>query len=82
MGTVAGRWRLGRGLAVLVLSCTALVAACSGESARDLLETAQFEERQMNRAHAKQLYEDLIRRYPSSPEAQTAKERLAALSRE
>ncbi len=82
MGTVAGRWRLGRGLAVFALSCAALFAACSGESAQDLLETAQFEERQMNRAHAKQLYEDLIRRYPSSPEAHTAKERLAALSRE
>jgi ferritin-like protein len=64
-------------LAVLVLTVT----ACSGEKAKELLETAEFEERQHNESHAKELYEDIVRLYPSSKEADTARERLAALSR-
>lgn len=56
-----------------------LFTACSGDKAKDLLETAEFEERQMNLPHAKQLYEDIIRLYPSSKEADTARARLAKL---
>ena len=56
-----------------------LLLSCSGDKAKELLETAQFEERQMNLPHAKQLYEDVIRLYPTSTEAATAQERLAAL---
>ena len=59
---------------------TLLLVGCSGDKARDMLETAEFEERQMNVPHAKQLYEEVIRLYPSSPEAQTARERLAKLN--
>jgi TolA-binding protein len=61
-----------------MVGCLAL-AACSGDKPRELLETAQFEERQHNVAHAKQLYEELVRSYPSSPQADTARARLAAL---
>lgn len=64
--------------AVIVLSLA--VGGCSGDKAKDLLETAELEERQMNLPHAKQLYEDVIRLYPSSREAQTARERLAKLN--
>lgn len=66
----------------LTLTCCLLLAACGGDKAKDLLETAQFEERQMNQPHAKQLYEEVIRLYPSSPEADQARARLAALNRE
>ena len=59
-----------------------LVTACSGDKAKDLLETAEFEERQMNLPHAKQLYEEVIRLYPSSKEADTARARLTRLSRD
>jgi len=59
-----------------------LVTACSGDKAKDLLETAEFEERQMNLSHAKQVYEEVIRLYPSSKEADTARARLARLSRD
>jgi hypothetical protein len=45
-----------------------------------MLETAQLEERQMNLPHAKQLYEDIARLYPTSKEAETARTRLAALN--
>jgi hypothetical protein len=61
-----------------VMGCLALVA-CSGDKSQELLETAQFEERQHNAAHAKQLYEEIVRSYPSSPQAETARARLAAL---
>ena len=56
------------------------VVGCSGDKAKELLETAELEERQMNAPHAKQLYEEVIRLYPSSREAQTARERLAKLN--
>lgn len=65
-------------LMLCVLGCV-LLLSCSGDKAKDLLETAEFEERQMNLPHAKQLYEDVIRLYPNSKEAATAQARLAAL---
>ena len=61
-----------------MLLCLCL-SACTDNAAREMLDTAEFEERQMNQAHAKQLYEDLIRMYPSSKEAEVARSRLASL---
>lgn len=55
-----------------------LLAAC-GDGAAQILETAKFEELQRNTTHARELYQEILRSYPSSPEAATAKERLAAL---
>ena len=65
-------------LMLCALGCV-LLLSCSGDKAKDLLETAEFEERQMNLPHAKQLYEDVIRLYPTSKEAVTARARLDAL---
>lgn len=62
-----------------VVLCVVL-AACSGDKPKELLETAELEERQHNVVHAKQLYEDLVRLYPSSPQAETARKRLASLN--
>ena len=56
------------------------IVACTGDKAKELIETAEFEERQMNIPHAKQLYEEVIRLYPSSQEAEKARSRLAQLS--
>jgi len=64
---------------VIVVLLLVGAAACSGDKAKELLETAELEERQMNVPHAKQLYEDIIRLYPSSKEADTARARLAKL---
>ena len=64
---------------MLCLLCCILLLSCSGDKAKELFETAEFEERQMNLPHAKQLYEDVIRLYPTSKEAATARTRLAAL---
>lgn len=62
-----------------LMCCMALVA-CNGDKPKELLETAEFEERQHNVAHAKQLYEELVRLYPSSPQADTARTRLVPLN--
>ncbi len=55
-----------------------VMASCSGDKPKELLETAELEERQHNVVHAKQLYEDLVRLYPSSPQAETARARLVS----
>jgi len=60
--------------------CCMLLLGCSADKPKELLETAEFEERQHNVAHAKQLYEEIIRLYPSSQVAETARARLAALN--
>jgi len=65
---------------MLCAICCVFLLSCSGDKAKEMLETAEFEERQMNVPHAKQLYEDLIRLYPTSKEAETARARLAALN--
>ncbi|HSA62960.1 MAG TPA: hypothetical protein VLE03_12045 [Nitrospiraceae bacterium] len=70
-----------RTISSLALVLVMTLFACSGDKAKELLETAEFEERQHNESHAKQLYEDVIRLYPSSKEADTARARLAALNR-
>jgi TolA-binding protein len=63
-----------RALAALVL----LLAACGG-GAKELMGTAEFEELQRNTTHARELYEEVVRKYPGSPEAAKAAERLKAL---
>ena len=70
-----------RTLTGIAVTLALLIGGCSGDKAKDLLDTAELEERQMNLPHAKQLYEEVIRSYPSSREAQTARERLAKLNR-
>jgi TolA-binding protein len=46
-----------------------------------MLKTAEFEERQQNVAHAKQIYEELVRLYPSSGQAEFARARLDTLNK-
>jgi TolA-binding protein len=65
-------------LILLVVCCTALTA-CSSDQGKQQLETAQFEEKQNNKEHAIKLYEEVVSRYPGSPNARTAQERLNAL---
>lgn len=66
------------GWIILILLLTG--SACGPDQAAQLLETAQFEERQNNKTHAKELYEDILRRYPDSPAAKTARTRLTELA--
>ena len=63
---------------IAALALTVLLSACGG-GAKEMLETAQFEELQRNTTHARELYQEILRKHPDSPEAAKAKERLAAL---
>jgi len=65
---------------ILVLLLSLVLTSCSGDKPKELLETAELEERQHNIVHAKELYEDLIRLYPTSPQAEIARARLTSLS--
>ncbi|WP_173047802.1 hypothetical protein [Nitrospira sp. KM1] len=65
-------------LILLLIACL-WMTGCPGDNAKEMLETAEFEERQMNIPHARQLYEEVIRLYPGSPEAVKARTRLSAL---
>ncbi|MDH4192731.1 MAG: hypothetical protein OEY80_08840 [Nitrospirota bacterium] len=49
-----------------------------GEDPRQVFETARFEEQQHNRAHAQELYEQIIQQYPDSEFAEKARQRLEA----
>jgi TolA-binding protein len=64
---------------ILVGLLFSLIVGCGGESPESLFDTAQFEEKQMNKAHAMELYERIIRDHPDSDWAKKAKERLQAL---
>ena len=66
-------------LVILILFVTLAVGACSGNNAKGMFETAQFEEVQNNKEHARELYEEIVRSYPKSDYAKKAQERLDAL---
>lgn len=53
-----------------------------GDPAKELFETAQFEEKQHNLAHAQELYEQIVKQYPQSEVAKQADTRLAQLKQD
>ncbi|AQV02949.2 MULTISPECIES: tetratricopeptide repeat protein [Desulfococcus] len=55
-------------------------ASCSERRAEELFDTARLEERQNNPNHARQLYLELLKKYPDSAVAAEAQKRLQALS--
>ncbi len=63
-----------------VLALLVSASGCGPDQASQMLETAQFEERQTNLVHARELYENIVRQYPDSPAAKTARARLAELA--
>lgn len=66
----------------LMLIAILALAGCSRNNGKELLETAQFEEKQHNLEHAVQLYREIVAKYPKSDAARIAGERLDALGRE
>lgn len=63
----------------VIAGCLLLLAACSADQGKQQLETAQFEEKQNNPQHAVKLYEEVVSKYPGSPNAKIAQERLTVL---
>ena len=70
---------VGKITSVVMALFFALLVGCSGESPDSLFETAQFEEKQTNFMHAKELYQQIIRDHPDSEWAKKAKKRFEAL---
>ena len=66
-------------LAIIAIAFALAVAGCSDKKAREKYETAQFEELQKNYVHAKELYQEIIKKYPESEYAKEASQRLKAL---
>ena len=64
---------------ICLLTLVVGVLGCSGDSAKDLYETAQLEELQKNREHAVQLYEEILQKHPNSEYAKKAGERLSEI---
>lgn len=64
---------------LLMMLLVAFAGACSADKSKELFDTAQFEEKQNNKEHARQLYQEVVDKYPDSPLAKQAQERLAAL---
>ena len=62
---------------ILLLSLGA--TACTADGAQQLFESAQLEERQNNPVHAKELYQEILTKYPKSEYARKAEERLREL---
>ncbi|MFO0699648.1 MAG: hypothetical protein U0236_10480 [Nitrospira sp.] len=58
--------------------CLTLLFGCS-DKAKELLETAAFEESQSNFPHAMEIYKELAQAYPESKEAEIARARIADL---
>ena len=66
---------------IFVVGCFAALLAGCGDRAKEMYETAQFEEKQFNKPHATKLYRQIIKEYPDSPYANQAKARLAELEK-
>jgi len=69
------------GLRAVTLAVGLALFGCGGDKAQDLFENAQFEEKQNNLEHARQLYEEIVREYPKSATAKAADARLRELQR-
>lgn len=66
-------------LLLVLFTALSLLGGCSSDKSKELFETAQFEEKQNNRDHARKLYQEIVEKYPDSPVAKQAQERLTAL---
>jgi len=66
---------------IFIMVCMAALAGCAGEKGKELYDTAQFEEKQHNNEHARQLYEEIVKKYPGTKYATKATERLQAIKK-
>jgi outer membrane protein assembly factor BamD (BamD/ComL family) len=65
-------------LFLIMLLCLSM-SGCSDQRAKELYDTATLEERQASLDHARQLYKEIISKYPQTKYATEARKRLDAL---
>jgi outer membrane protein assembly factor BamD (BamD/ComL family) len=70
---------MNRWILIFMMVCMAALGGCTGDKGKQLYDTAQFEEKQRNNEHARQLYEELVKKYPGTEFAAKATERLWSL---
>ena len=68
-----------RFLLPLFLVFALALSACTGDGGKEMYDTAKFEEVQNNKEHARELYEEIVKKYPKSEYARKAEERLKEL---
>lgn len=69
-----------RMIVLVAAACIFALSGCSG-SAEETFETAKLEELQKNFTHARQLYREILEKYPKSEYAAKAAERLKELEK-
>ena len=57
------------------------MSGCTGDKARELMDTAILEEKQHNTEHARKLYQEIVQKYPDSPLANEARKKLSDLGK-
>jgi len=69
-------------LCITMLLLAGFIAGCSSgeKTAAELLQTARFEEKQSNLEHASKLYNEILKKYPTTPAAKDAAARIAELA--
>ncbi len=65
----------------LIILLSVVMSGCSGDKAKELMDTAILEEKQQNSDHARQLYQEIIQKYPDSAVAKDAQKRLSDLGK-
>lgn len=65
----------------LMILFSVSISGCTGDKAKDLMDTALLEEKQHNPDHARQLYQEIIQKYPDNPFVRDAQKRLADLKK-
>lgn len=66
-------------LIIIVVVVAVVLSSCGGDSPKSMFDTAQLEELQNNPKHAKELYEEILTKYPNTGYAQKSKEQLEKL---
>jgi TolA-binding protein len=68
-----------RVILLMMILLSVSVSGCTGDKAKDMMDTAILEEKQHNSDHARQLYQEIIQKYPDSSVAKDAQRRLSEL---
>jgi len=64
---------------IIIVICLVSITGCSGDTPKELFETAKLEELQNNPDHARKLYQEIIKDHPESKYAKDAEKRLVTL---